>query len=66
MFLIEARRLTKKETRARVKIRYLAICHFLEGKSRADISRYLKVSRGSVNKWVTAYLALPIELARLV
>jgi len=37
-------------------MRYLAILHFLEGKTRADIARCLKVARGSVNKWVNVYL----------
>ncbi|MCJ8305318.1 helix-turn-helix domain-containing protein, partial [Shewanella sp.] len=30
--------------------------HFHEGKSRYQIADYLKVSRTSVNKWVTSYL----------
>ena len=56
MSLIEIRRLAKTEKRSRIKLRYLAICHFIEGVSRADIARYLKVARGSVNKWVNSYL----------
>ena len=28
----------------------------MEGKSRADMARYLKVARGSVNEWVKNYL----------
>lgn len=61
MSLIEIRRLAKTEKRSRIKVRYLAIFHFLEGKSIADIARYLKVARGSVNKWVKNYIDLGVE-----
>ena len=61
MSLVEIQRLAKTEKRSRIKVRYLAICHFLEGASRADIARYLKVARGSVNKWVKNYLDLGVE-----
>jgi len=61
MSLIEVRRLAKTEKRPRIKIRYLAIHHFLEGKNKADIARYLKVARGSVNKWVSTYLEFGID-----
>lgn len=61
MSLVELGRLAKMEKRSRIKVRYLAICHFLEGKSRAEIARYLKVARGSVNKWVSTYLAHGID-----
>ena len=52
------KRLAKAEAvkSSRTRIRYLAACLFVEGKSRADIARYLKVARGSVNKWVKNYL----------
>ena len=56
MSLIELKRLAKAEKSSRTRIRYLAACLFVEGKSRADIARYLKVARGSVNKWVKNYL----------
>ena len=48
--------LAKCAKSGRMKNRYLAISHFLDGKSRADIARYLKVARGSVNSWVRNYL----------
>jgi len=41
---------------ARMRIRLLAISHFADGKNRTEIARSLKVSRASVNKWVTQYL----------
>ena len=34
MSAAELEHLAKKEKRSRIKVRYLAICHFLEGKSR--------------------------------
>jgi len=36
--------------------RYLAVSHFVDGKSRTEIAKYLKVARGSVNIWVQKYL----------
>ncbi len=41
---------------ARLRIRLLAISHFIEGESRTNIAKYLKVSRTSVNNWVKSYL----------
>jgi transposase len=61
MSLVEVRRLAKTEKRSRIKVRYLAIHHFLEGKTRADIARYIKVARGSVNKWVNTYLNFGLD-----
>jgi len=56
MSLIKLKRLAKTEKSSRTRIRYLAVCLFVEGKSRAEIARNLKVARGSVNKWVRNYL----------
>ncbi len=50
------RKLIQATSDARKRIRLLAISHFVEGKSRTEIAMYLKVSRGSVNRWVSAYL----------
>ncbi|TQF66204.1 helix-turn-helix domain-containing protein [Pseudoalteromonas luteoviolacea] len=44
-----------------MRTRLLALAHFFEGKSRYQISDYLKVSRTSVNKWVQAYLNHGLE-----
>lgn len=41
----------------RLKLRYLAVHHFLSGKNRTQIAKYLGVARGSVNTWITKYLA---------
>ena len=41
---------------ARMRIRLLAVSHFVDGKSRTEIANFLKVSRTSVNKWVSQYL----------
>jgi len=48
--------LVKKEKNARMKLKLLAIIHFNEGKSRYQIAQYLKVSRTSVNGWISKYL----------
>lgn len=40
----------------RLRIRLIAVSHFIDGQSRTDIAKYLKVSRTSVNKWIKAYL----------
>lgn len=56
MSLLELKHRAKIEKKGRIKIRYLAVCLFVEGQSRADIARTLKVARGSVNKWVSNYL----------
>jgi transposase len=49
--------LSRAETNAPKRLRLLAISHFLETGNRAEISRILKVSRCSVNKWVASYLS---------
>jgi transposase len=49
--------LSRAETNAPNRLCLLAIYHFLETGNRAQISRILKVSRCSVNKWVASYLA---------
>ncbi len=41
---------------ARMRLRLLAVSHFIDGKSRTQIAIFLKVSRTSVNKWIHAYL----------
>jgi transposase len=44
-----------------MRIRLLAISHFIDGKNRTEIASFLKVSRTSVNKWVTQYLNEGLE-----
>ena len=41
---------------ARLRIRLLAVSHFIDGQNRTQIAKFLKVSRTSVNKWIKAYL----------
>lgn len=50
--------LVTSEKSARKRKRYLALPHFIEGHSRTTIASMLKVSRTSVNRWVTAYLTM--------
>ncbi|MFT5707324.1 MAG: transposase [Oceanospirillaceae bacterium] len=47
----------RKEKNARMRLKLLAILHFQEGKSRYQIADFLKVSRTSVNKWISVYLS---------
>jgi len=61
MSMLELKRLAKTEKNSRTRIRYIAVTHFVEGKSRAQIARYLKVARGSVNTWVINYLNSGVE-----
>ena len=58
---IDFKALIAKETNARMRIRLLAIAHVKEGASRTQTAKYLKVSRGSVNKWVSLFLAHGID-----
>ena len=48
--------LAKSEKSARMKQRFLALAHFKDGKSRHQIAKYIKVSRTSVNKWISDFL----------
>lgn len=52
----ELEQLAKSTQNARLRNRYLAVSHFVDGKSRTEIAKYLKVNRGSVNIWVKKYL----------
>lgn len=53
--------LIKKEKNGRMRIRLLALAHFSDGLSRTEIAVMLKVSRTSVNKWVSDYLNEGLE-----
>ncbi|QSX36827.1 helix-turn-helix domain-containing protein [Shewanella sedimentimangrovi] len=54
---IDLMKLIHQEKNARMRLRLLALQHFLEGKSRYQIAAYLKVSRTSVNTWISNYLS---------
>ena len=47
--------LAKTHESVRMRLRFLALAHFQEGHSRTAISQFLKVSRTSVNKWISQY-----------
>lgn len=53
--------LAKKEKNARMQQRLLALAHFKDGKSRYKIAEFLKVSRTSVNKWISDFLKYGLE-----
>lgn len=54
-------KLIASTSNARMRIRLLAVSHFVDGKNRTEIASFLKVSRTSVNKWVTQYLSKGLE-----
>ncbi len=49
-------KLSRAEKNARKRMRFLAIAQFLECKNYTHVANQLKISRTSVNKWVTQYL----------
>lgn len=49
--------LARKQKSMQIKIHLLALAHFQDGKSRTQIAQFLKVSRTSLNKWVSLYLS---------
>jgi len=53
---INFKQLAKRTTDHRLKMRYLAVHHFLQGKNRTQIAEFIGVARGSVNTWITKYL----------
>ena len=53
--------LAKSELNARKRMRLLAVAHFVDGANRSQIARMLKVSRRSVNVWVTNYLSQGLQ-----
>ena len=61
MTSLELERLAKSAKSSRMRNRYLAVSHFIDGKSRTDIAKYLKVARGSVNTWVQKYLDYGVD-----
>ena len=52
----ELKQLANSSKNSRMRSRYLAVSHFVDGESRTDIAKYLKVARGSVNSWIQKYL----------
>jgi len=53
--------LARKQTSLQMKMRLLALAHFQDGHSRTQIAQFLKVSRTSVNKWVSVYLSSRVK-----
>ena len=54
-------KLIASTSNARMRIRLFTVSHFVDSKSRTEISSFLKVSRTSVNKWVKQYLDAGLE-----
>ena len=54
-------KLARQHKSSQMKMRLLALAHFPDGQSRTTIAKFLKVSRTSVNKWISAYLNAGIE-----
>ncbi|NRA62817.1 MAG: helix-turn-helix domain-containing protein [Psychrobium sp.] len=55
------KKLATKQKSIQMKIRLLALSYFQDEKPRTSIAKYLKVSRTSVNKWVSSYLTGGID-----
>lgn len=55
------KQLARKASDSQLKTRYLALHHFKRGNNRTKVAELLGVARGSVNSWVSAYLARGIE-----
>lgn len=49
-------KLASKQKSIQMKMRLLALAHFKDGQSRTQIAKFLKVSRTSVNTWVSRFL----------
>jgi transposase len=48
--------LISKEKNARMRVRLMALSHIQDNANRAQTAKFLKVSRGSVNKWVQDFI----------
>nr|WP_283630420.1 IS630 family transposase [Alteromonas macleodii] len=55
------KQLAKQTSNGQLRTRYLALYHFKKGETRTQIAAYLGVARGSVNTWVSNYLAHGLE-----
>ena len=55
------KQLAKQTSNGQLRTRYLALYHFKNGETRTQIATYLGVARGSVNTWVSNYLAHGLE-----
>jgi len=53
---INFKQLARQTPERRLKMRYLAIHHFLAGKHRTQIAEAIGVAKGSVNTWITKFL----------
>ena len=58
---IDFKKLASQQKSMQMKMRFLALAHFKDGASRAQIAKSLKVSRTSVNKWVQTFLEEGID-----
>ncbi len=55
------KQLARRTANGQLRARYLALYHFKRGQTRTQIATYLGVARGSVNTWVSNYLARGLE-----
>lgn len=51
----------RQQKTIQMKMILLTLDHFKEGKSRTQIAKYLKVSRTSINQWVSVFLEEGLE-----
>ncbi|WP_418357942.1 IS630 family transposase [Shewanella basaltis] len=50
-------RLSKQTADARMRLRLLAVAHFLDGANRTQVAAMTKISRRIVNQWISNYLS---------
>lgn len=55
---LELIKLSKQTADPRMRLRLLALAHFMEGANRTQVAAMTKVSRRIVNQWVSNYLNL--------
>ncbi|EKA7355990.1 helix-turn-helix domain-containing protein [Vibrio vulnificus] len=56
-----SKKLASQQKSIQMKMRLLALAHFKDGHSRTQITKFLNVSRTSVNKWLQTFLKEGLE-----
>ncbi|MFA0195690.1 helix-turn-helix domain-containing protein [Vibrio artabrorum] len=57
----DLKKLASQQKTIQIKVHLLALAHFKDSLSRAQIVKALKVSRNSVNKWVKTFFEEGLE-----
>ena len=59
---IDFKSLSRKESNARLRIRFLSMSHIRDGANRAETAKYLKINRRMVNDWAKRFFNGGIEV----